>query len=107
MMASIPHRIWRVGMLLCLSFSHDRTMPRRLPQLNALKAFEAAARHVSFTRAAAELCVTHRAAPKLRDADGKHLAGFRRRVAGPSAGPVRRGSSHNRAADLGDDAPCR
>jgi len=33
-------------------------MPRRLPQLNALKAFEAAARHVSFTRAAAELCVT-------------------------------------------------
>jgi LysR family glycine cleavage system transcriptional activator len=34
------------------------TMPRRLPQLNALKAFEAAARHVSFTRAAEELCVT-------------------------------------------------
>jgi len=29
-----------------------------LPQLNALKAFEAAARHVSFTRAAEELCVT-------------------------------------------------
>src|SRR6266566_4596208 len=58
MMASIQHRIWRLGMLFCLSFSHDRTMPRRLPQLNALKAFEAAARHVSFTRAAAELCVT-------------------------------------------------
>jgi LysR family glycine cleavage system transcriptional activator len=33
-------------------------MPRRLPPLNALKAFEAAARHESFTRAAAELCVT-------------------------------------------------
>jgi len=33
-------------------------MPRRLPPLTALKAFEAAARHVSFTRAAAELCVT-------------------------------------------------
>jgi LysR family transcriptional regulator, glycine cleavage system transcriptional activator len=33
-------------------------MPRRLPQLNALKAFEAAARHESFTRAADELCVT-------------------------------------------------
>src|ERR1700745_1126275 len=33
-------------------------MARRLPQLNALKAFEAAARHVSFTRAAEELCVT-------------------------------------------------
>jgi LysR family glycine cleavage system transcriptional activator len=31
---------------------------RRLPQLNALKAFEAAARHVNFTRAAEELCVT-------------------------------------------------
>jgi LysR family transcriptional regulator, glycine cleavage system transcriptional activator len=33
-------------------------VPRRLPQLNALKAFEAAARHESFTRAAEELCVT-------------------------------------------------
>src|SRR6202035_731821 len=33
-------------------------MPRRLPQLNALKACEAAARHESFTRAAEELCVT-------------------------------------------------
>ena len=33
-------------------------MPRRLPVLNALKAFEAAARCESFTRAAEELCVT-------------------------------------------------
>jgi LysR family glycine cleavage system transcriptional activator len=33
-------------------------MLRRLPPLNALKAFEAAARHESFTRAAGELCVT-------------------------------------------------
>lgn len=33
-------------------------MRPRLPPLNALKAFEAAARHESFTRAAAELCVT-------------------------------------------------
>src|SRR6202795_4013639 len=33
-------------------------MPRRLPPLNSLKAFEAAARHESFTRAAEELCVT-------------------------------------------------
>jgi len=33
-------------------------MPRRLPALNALKAFEAAARHGSFTRAAEELFVT-------------------------------------------------
>src|ERR687886_3096556 len=31
---------------------------RRLPPLNALKAFEAAARHESFTQAAQELCVT-------------------------------------------------
>ncbi len=33
-------------------------MARRLPPLNALKAFETAARHESFTRAAEELCVT-------------------------------------------------
>src|SRR6266496_3982445 len=33
-------------------------MLRRLPPLNALKAFEAAARSESFTRAAEELCVT-------------------------------------------------
>lgn len=32
---------------------------RRLPPLNAIRAFEAAARHVSFTRAAGELFVTH------------------------------------------------
>src|SRR2546423_2154271 len=40
------------------SFSHEPQMPRRLPALNALKAFEAAARHGSFTRAAEELFVT-------------------------------------------------
>jgi LysR family glycine cleavage system transcriptional activator len=33
-------------------------MPRRLPPLNAVKAFEAAARSRSFTRAAEELFVT-------------------------------------------------
>jgi LysR family glycine cleavage system transcriptional activator len=33
-------------------------MLRRLPALNALKSFDAAARHESFTRAAEELCVT-------------------------------------------------
>jgi LysR family transcriptional regulator, glycine cleavage system transcriptional activator len=33
-------------------------MPRRLPPLNAVKAFEAAARSKSFTRAAEELHVT-------------------------------------------------
>jgi LysR family glycine cleavage system transcriptional activator len=36
-------------------------MLRRLPPLNALKAFEAAARSESFTRAAEELCVTQAA----------------------------------------------
>jgi LysR family glycine cleavage system transcriptional activator len=42
-----------------LSFSHEsRAMARRLPPLNAVKAFEAAARSESFTRAAEELNVT-------------------------------------------------
>ncbi|WP_048648850.1 transcriptional regulator GcvA [Nitratireductor soli] len=36
-------------------------MTRRLPSLNALRAFEAAARHLSFTKAADELCVTQAA----------------------------------------------
>lgn len=36
-------------------------MSRRLPSLNAMKAFEAAARHESFTEAAGELFVTHAA----------------------------------------------
>ncbi len=42
------------------NFSDYRSlvMARQLPPLNALKAFEAAARHESFTRAAEELCVT-------------------------------------------------
>jgi LysR family transcriptional regulator, glycine cleavage system transcriptional activator len=37
---------------------------RKLPPLNAVRAFEAAARHVSFTKAAKELCVTHGAVSK-------------------------------------------
>ena len=37
------------------------TVGRRLPSLNALRAFEAGARHLSFTRAAAELSVTQTA----------------------------------------------
>lgn len=36
-------------------------MPRKLPPLNALRAFEAAARHESLTRGASELNVTHAA----------------------------------------------
>ncbi len=43
-------------------------MARRLPSLNALKAFEAAARHESFTVAAGELFVTHAAISRhIRD----------------------------------------
>jgi LysR family transcriptional regulator, glycine cleavage system transcriptional activator len=33
-------------------------MPKDLPPLTALRAFEAAGRHLSITRAADELCVT-------------------------------------------------
>ncbi len=36
-------------------------MARRLPPLNALKAFETAARHLSFTKAAEEMFVTQAA----------------------------------------------
>jgi len=36
-------------------------MDRPLLPLNALRAFEASARHLSFTRAAEELCVTQAA----------------------------------------------
>jgi LysR family transcriptional regulator, glycine cleavage system transcriptional activator len=43
-------------------------MARRLPSLNALRAFEAAARHVSFSLAAAEIGVTHAAISRhIRD----------------------------------------
>jgi LysR family glycine cleavage system transcriptional activator len=36
----------------------EARLRRSIPQLNALRSFEAAARHQSFTRAADELCVT-------------------------------------------------
>ena len=54
-------------------------MARRLPSLNALKAFEAAARNESFTDGAAELFVTHAAVmwnvyPMLREAKTKWSA---------------------------------
>jgi LysR family transcriptional regulator, glycine cleavage system transcriptional activator len=60
-------------------------MPRRLPPLNALRAFEVAARHENFTRAAEELGVSQVAvsqqvksleatlALKLFSRDGKRL----------------------------------
>jgi LysR family transcriptional regulator, glycine cleavage system transcriptional activator len=51
-------------------------MLRRLPSLNALKAFEAAARHESFTRAAEELFVTQGAVSHQVKALEEHL-GFK------------------------------
>ena len=52
-------------------------MARRLPSLTALKAFEAAARHQSFTRAADELFVTQAAVSRqireLEEALGRPL----------------------------------
>jgi DNA-binding transcriptional LysR family regulator len=48
-------------------------MPRRLPPLNALRAFDAAGRHGSFSRAAQELSVTHAAI-------SRHVRGLERRL---------------------------
>ncbi|SCA57105.1 Glycine cleavage system transcriptional activator [Candidatus Terasakiella magnetica] len=48
-------------------------MARRLPPLNALRAFEAAARHLSFTRAADELFVTQAAVSHQVKALEEHL----------------------------------
>lgn len=55
-------------------------MARRLPPLNALKAFEAAARHESLTRAAGELSVSHAAVSRHIRAleQGLHVALFER-----------------------------
>lgn len=41
-----------------MTFCDTSIMSRQLPPLNAMRAFEASARNASFTRAAAELCVT-------------------------------------------------
>lgn len=48
-------------------------MIRRLPPLNALRAFEAAARHLSVKRAAAELCVTPGAVSQMLKTLEQHL----------------------------------
>ncbi|PON15237.1 hypothetical protein C2W62_24930 [Candidatus Entotheonella serta] len=42
-----------------MNMTHIMNPRHRLPSLMALRAFEAAARHTSFSRAAGELCVTH------------------------------------------------
>lgn len=47
---------------------------RRLPPLNAIRAFEATARHLSFTKAARELCVT-------QGAVSRHVAALERELA--------------------------
>lgn len=44
---------------MCVRIIHIMPQHRRLPPLAALRAFEAAARHLSFSRAADELYVTH------------------------------------------------
>lgn len=44
-----------------IKFHHDSAMIRPQLPLNALRAFEAAARHLNFTRAALELCVSQAA----------------------------------------------
>ncbi|HZP79788.1 MAG TPA: transcriptional regulator GcvA [Pseudolabrys sp.] len=49
-------------------------MRRHLPPLNAVRAFEAAARHNSFTRAATELCVTQGAVSRHVAALEQHFA---------------------------------
>jgi len=58
------------------------TPPQRLPPLHAVRAFAAAARHLSFTRAAAELHVTHSAISRQVRALEEHLGVllFERRV---------------------------
>jgi LysR family glycine cleavage system transcriptional activator len=48
-------------------------MPRRLPPLNSLPCFEAAARHLSFAKAAEELHLTHSAVSKAIRHLEKHL----------------------------------
>ena len=48
-------------------------MPRRLPPLNSLRSFEAAGRHLSFTRAASELAVTQAAVSHQVKALEEHL----------------------------------
>ena len=73
-------------------------MPRRLPSLSALKAFEAAARDESFTKAAQALCVTQGAVSQqvkaLEDELGLRLfVRTRHRLASSSPRPAKRTST--------------
>lgn len=71
----------RSGSGILLALNLKTVMSKRLPPLNALKVFDAAARHLSFTRAAEELFVTQAAVShqikSLEDFLGLKL--FRRR----------------------------
>jgi len=58
---------------LGIIFSYQYTMARRLPSLNAMRAFESAARHLSFTLAAEELHVTQAAVSHQIKALEEHL----------------------------------
>ncbi len=51
----------RLNLALAVNFSNGRDHDAKLSPLNSLRAFEAAARHLSFTHAAIELNVTHSA----------------------------------------------
>ncbi len=80
-----------------ISISHNiKTWSKaRLPSLNALRAFEAAGRHLSFTKAVDELYVTPAAishqVKALEDYLGVQL--FRRQMAGAPAAKIRRFAS--------------
>jgi DNA-binding transcriptional LysR family regulator len=50
-----------------------RNSPERLPSLNLIRSFEAAARHLSFTKAAAELYVTQSAVSRSTKTLEDHL----------------------------------
>jgi LysR family glycine cleavage system transcriptional activator len=54
----LARKAWFLYRALVFLMFRGLALARRLPSLNALKAFEAAARHESFTKAAQELCVT-------------------------------------------------
>ena len=75
-------------------------MPRKLPPLTALPAFDAAARHLSFTKAAAELNQTHgaisRAIRNIEDRLGVQL--FER---GTRVGAASRPRAPTYAAEIG------
>jgi LysR family transcriptional regulator of beta-lactamase len=63
----------RLNLALAVNFSNGRDHDAQLSPLNSLRAFEAAARHLSFTHAAIELNVTHSAISQHVKALEQHL----------------------------------